>query len=924
MGDRQTKVTLSAQVSGYIQGMDQAAKKTRELGSEGAKLAQTRESLQLLGRTGVTVGALIATGLTVAIAKYAEFDQAMSNVIATGEDARENQEALRDAALEAGASTVFSATESANAIEELAKAGLTSSEILGGALAGSLDLAAAGGLGVARAAEIAATTLKQFKLEGSDASHVADLLAAGAGKAMGDVEDMSQALNQAGLVSSQFGISVDETVGTLSAFASAGLLGSDAGTSFRTMLLRLANPTEEVKDLMAELGIETYDSQGQFIGLAGLAGELETSLKGMTEEQKNTTLAMIFGQDAIRSANVLLREGEDGIRSWTRAVDDQGYAADTAATRLDNLKGDIEALGGAVDTAFITMGEAADGPLRFFVQTLTDAVDVFNAFPPGVQQAVFWIGAAAAAASIAGGTFLLGVPKVFEYRTAIEQLGTGAQRTSRILGTIGKGAGITAALAATITIASNALIEYARAQRGTDDAVAKATTTNQGFLDSMESLGVVAEASRDRVVQALDDIAAGNILGESGNRIVELRDSLTELDDGLAALPVDDAADKFRSWGRELGLSKSQMATLLDELPDLRDAVQKQLQSTGEAADKQAILTFLLEEGAEGVSALAEETAAATTNLDDMKTALDNVGSTAISMSQAIDDAQGSLNDLAEAAKAEEVSITGTNDASIGLRDSLRDVEQAHRDASTAILDNGGTLEDARTEWGKGRDAILAQLEALGLSAEEAVAWADTNLGSASSVEDALIGVADAVKDIPANPTINIQLMGASEAYQYLTNVQTLLRNITGDQRIRVSTGQGGQGGLVVGNEAGGLYEYHQGMVQAFANGGIASGIYPGGKPIYKFAEEGVPWETFISGKPSERERNIGLWMETGARLGVGASQAAAASPIPIDGVRMTGTLDLGNGLKGFVDGRISAYDREQRAASTAGYMGDL
>jgi TP901 family phage tail tape measure protein len=903
--ERVVKVRLSAQIAEYKKGMADAAAATRAVGTEGEKLAQIEKSMQLVGRTGVAVGAAIGVGLGIAVAKFAEFDQAMSNVLATGDDARESQDALREAALEAGASTVFSATESANAIEELAKAGLGASDILGGALTGSLDLAAAGGLGVARAAEIAATTLQQFQLAGEDATHVADLLAAGAGKAMGDVEDIAQALNQAGLVASQFGISVEETVGTLSAFASAGMLGSDAGTSFRTMLLRLANPTEEVKNLMAGLGIEAYDSQGQFIGLAALAGELESSLSGMTQQQRDTTLAMIFGQDAIRGANILLREGEDGIRQWTRAVDDQGYAAETAATRLDNLKGDIEALQGALDTAFITMGSAADGPLRFFTQSLTEAVDLFNALPEGAQQAVFWVGSVASVATVAGGAFLLAVPHIVEYREAIKLLGTGAQRTSQVLGALGKGAGIGVAVAATITIASNALIDYAREIRGTDEAVAVATTTNRGFLESMEDLGVTTDASAKQVKNALRGLAEGNILGSVGTDIQVLRDALIELDKGMVDLPLTDATAKFRAWGEELGLSKTEMSTMLSELPELRKAIQAHLTASGDAADEQAVLTFALDEGAKIVAAVAEETEIATTNLEDMRTALSDVGSTAMDMGAAMDDALSAVNALGEAAQVEGVALDGTNDASIGLRDSIRDVEQAHRDAADAIIANGGTLEEARAEWGRGREAILLQLEAMGLSRDEAVAWADANLGSASSVEDALISVADAARDIPANPTINLQLMGYSEAYQYLTNVQQLLRNITGNNQIRVSTGQGGQGGLVVGNENGGLYE--RARLKAFADGGFASGIYPGGAEIHKFAERTLPWEAYISPKPDKRAENYGVWMEAGRRLGF---EQSPSQQVSLDGVSITGTLSIGgDGLARIIDGRIVQAD---------------
>jgi TP901 family phage tail tape measure protein len=124
-------------------------------------------------------------------------------------------------------------------IEALAKAGVSTTDILGGGLTGALSLAAAGNQSVGDAAETAASAMTQFKLSGKDIPHIADLLAAGAGKAQGEVSDLAMALNQTGLVASQTGLSINETTAGLAAFASAGLIGSDAGTSFKTMLLRL-------------------------------------------------------------------------------------------------------------------------------------------------------------------------------------------------------------------------------------------------------------------------------------------------------------------------------------------------------------------------------------------------------------------------------------------------------------------------------------------------------------------------------------------------------------------------------------------------------------------------------------------------------------------------------------------------------------
>lgn len=763
MADRQTKVTLALQMQQYVDGMNRAAKATRETATEAQKLAQQREAFTLLGRTALTAGGVIATGLAVAVAKFAEFDQAMSSVQAATHESAENMEALRQAALDAGASTVYSATEAANAIEELAKAGIATEDILSGGLTGALDLAAAGGLDVAEAAEIAATTMQQFGLEGDKATHVADLLAAGAGKAMGDVTDMAGALNQAGLVADQFGISVEEATGGLAAFASQGLLGSDAGTSLRTMLLRLANPTEEVKDLMKAIGFEAYDAAGNFVGLKGVAGELETSLAGMTEEQKQTTLAMIFGQDAIRAATILYEEGAQGIEDWTNKVDDAGFASETAATKLDNLKGDWEALSGAVDTALISMGEAADGPLRTFIQSLTGLVDKFNEMPEGGKQAVFWIGAVGAAAVTTYGAYLLLVPKIAEYNEALGTMGPNAQRAGRALALIGKGVGITAAVATAMTIAADAAVKFSREVRGTDEAVAKATTTNQTFLESMLDLNKTTEATAGGVTRALDALASGNVLGPVGQDILVLRDTLTELDKGLGKLPLDDARRKFQTWGDELGLSKKQMGTLLDELPGLRDAIRDNLIQTGEAADRQSVLNEALREAeppaktaAEAFTAIAEEADEAEAVLSDMEEALRGVAGAAIEMGDAKDAALSAINDLTEAAKAEEVTLDGTNDSSIALRDAIREVESAHRDSAEAILENGGTLEDARAEWEKGREAVINQRIAMGESREEATRWADENLGSAAEVVTALQGVKTAVDQIPDSQTITI------------------------------------------------------------------------------------------------------------------------------------------------------------------------
>lgn len=378
MTDRTVVYRLVADVQQFRAGMASAQTSARQAGAELGGPVQSRANRASAAMSGLGVNAGMAAAALggAIIVAAANFDKSMSGVQAATHETAANMDLLRNAAIEAGAATSFSATEAAAGIENLAKAGVSTQDILGGGLSGALDLAAAGQLGVADASEIAATALTQFKLSGEDVPHVADLLAAGAGKAQGEVSDLSMALKQSGLVASQMGISIEETTGTLAAFASAGLLGSDAGTSFRTMLLRLANPTKESAALMGDLGIQAYDAQGNFVGMASVAGQLQTAFEGKTQAERDSAMATLFGSDAIRAASVLFEQGAEGVEGWTNNVNDAGYAAETAAIQLDNLMGDVEGLKGALESAFITEGSDSQDMLRGVTQLSTDLVNL--------------------------------------------------------------------------------------------------------------------------------------------------------------------------------------------------------------------------------------------------------------------------------------------------------------------------------------------------------------------------------------------------------------------------------------------------------------------------------------------------------------------------------------------------------------------
>jgi hypothetical protein len=230
------------------------------------------------------------------------------------------------------------------------------------------------------------------------------------------------ALKQGGLVASQFGLSVDDTVGTLSAFANAGLIGSDAGTSFKTMLTQLAAPSQASAALLEKYNIQLNDSKGNFIGITGLAGQLQTKLGGLTQAQRNSALATIFGTDAVRAANVLYKEGASGIQGWINKVNDTGFASAQAAGKMNSLQGDVQKLSAAFQTDLIKAGESADGALRGIVQSVTGVVKAFGALPQPVQGGVVAITAVVAAVGLIGGAVLLAIPKIVAFRAALATL----------------------------------------------------------------------------------------------------------------------------------------------------------------------------------------------------------------------------------------------------------------------------------------------------------------------------------------------------------------------------------------------------------------------------------------------------------------------------------------------------------------------
>ncbi len=786
MADRRVKVVFSAEIQGFKQAMDEAAKateKTKKASEESSKAADTHlgklvqsatKNSDAWERTGVVTagaGAAMVAGVGLAVKSFADFDKQMSSVDAATHESASNMTLLRDAAVKAGADTAFSAVEAAQGIEELAKAGVSTKDILAGGLDGSLALAAAGSLGVGQAAEIAASALTQFKLSGDKVPHVADLLAAGAGKAQGSVEDLGAALNQSGLVAASTGLTIEETTGSLAAFASAGLTGSDAGTSFKTMLMSLNPNSAAAASLMNELGISAYDAQGKFVGMSEYAGILQNALKGMSDEQRNATLKTIFGSDAVRAANVLYEQGSEGINKWETAVNDAGYAAETAGRMQNNLAGDIEKLGGSIDSVFLKSGSGANEFLRGLASGAEDVVDWVGQIPGPVLNVGAAVTGLVGVAALGAGAFLTLTPRILETKLALDTLAPSGSRARTALAGVGKAASGAATGIAAIGIASIAaqpsIDNLYKPTGATADALERfsgeaaqgavsAGTLGQSFDDLIEkqdglstfqtAINGIADpglwGNIDNIaVQGIGILSLGLIKTESTSE--RARDRFKQMGEQLASLDAKKAAESFRSMAKETDGSSTSLNRLLEFMPAYRKSLEEQAKAAGKATDDQTLLDIAMGKiqitapGTAGaIDGVASSAAAAKPSAEDISKALEDVG---LSASGAITDIEKFTQSLFDAG----ILSLSASAASIAY--------EAAIDAVTESVKANGTTLDRHTEQGRANETAYNALAKAAM--DTATATAEQTLkteGSAAAQAGLQVGLKASYDDLVA------------------------------------------------------------------------------------------------------------------------------------------------------------------------------
>lgn len=765
-------IRLMADTASYEAAMTRAGSTAKTVASG---MENTGRKSALIA-SGMTAAGLAVAAFGVAAVKMAaDFDQQMSTVQANTGATSAQMDQLRAAAIEAGASTVYSATDSADAINDLGKAGMSVTDILTGGLSGALNLAASDGMAVGDAAEYMANALSMFHLKGSQASQVADTLAAGAGKAVGNVSDFGEALNNCGAQANSFGMNVQETTGVLALFAQNGTIGAEAGTQLNSMLMKLAAPSTEAANTMKELGISAYDAQGHFVGMANFAGQLQKAEKNLTDEQRNQANATIFGSYAIKAANYLYEAGESGVNKWTKAVSESGYAAEQAAAKNNNLKGDLENLSGSMESLMISVGEGAQGPLRKMVQGLDTLVDAFAGLPSGARQTLVVMASLAgvfgavhkAAGNLNGSTSRmannigLAIDPIQRVKTALgsaqtafqmfkassmsaseqmEAFGTSASKAQlKTAGFKAVGSSVMSLLGGpwgiALTVAGAALSAFISRQQKAKEA----TEQLQSALESGSSISETIASAYQKMNFAGADMT--HWMGEA-------KISLTDMTS--AAMGNKAAADKVNAALKEYGKQgHSQMAVaqkMRDSIKDEAKAYQEAKEQTKQkakaskdAVDADGKSASAAKEAASANKELGSSASDASSQIDDLVQALFGLESGNLTADQAVDQLNQKIGELSDTCKDNGVVFDQSgnlldrfSEKGTKTKQALEDIASSAQNAAEKILKQGestgfssGEIERANGVLQDARDAIIRQAEASGMSEQAANALAD-------------------------------------------------------------------------------------------------------------------------------------------------------------------------------------------------------
>ena len=346
------------------------------------------------GKAVTAVGSALKSVTTSAVSAGMSFENAMSSVAAISGATGTNFESLSKKAKEMGASTKYTATEAANAMEYMAMAGWKTADMLSG-IDGIMNLAAASGSDLARTSDIVTDALTAFGKQAKDSGEFADVLAAASANANTNVDLMGETFKYVGSVAGAMGYSIQDISLATGLMANSSIKGSAAGTVLRSTITRMAKPTEESSMAMSALGLSLTDTNGNMKSFGEVMKDMRKGMQGMTEDEKASYAAMLGGQDAMSGLLAIANASDEDFNKLSDAINNAaGSAEKMAGIKMDNLQGAVDELKSGMEGLGITAFEQASESLKGFVENATSVVNNLNQKLSDVkyiEKAIQWI-----------------------------------------------------------------------------------------------------------------------------------------------------------------------------------------------------------------------------------------------------------------------------------------------------------------------------------------------------------------------------------------------------------------------------------------------------------------------------------------------------------------------------------------------------
>lgn len=552
----------------------------RSIDEFGNKVAESADKTEQQGEAlEALAGALAAAGIKEGLEKIkealeacvtaaADFEYAMSGVAAIANASNDEISALTEKAQAIGASTVFTASQAAEALQYMALAGWNSQEMLAG-VDGVINLAAASGENLGTVSDIVTDALTAFGLSAADTSHFVDVLAQASANSNTTVTMLGEAFKYAAPVAGALGYSVEDVATAMGLMANNGIKGSMAGTAMRTMFTKLTDDVVLSADAFGEVTISAANADGTMKPLSQTLAEMRGYFDQMTEVEKTSNAQAIAGQRAYAGLLAILNSTEEDYASLSAAIQDcTGAAQKMADVRMDNLQGDVTILQSAMDGLKIEIGNQLTPALRELTQTGTDVVDWAHNFIAEHEGMVETITILVTVMGVAVGTLTALSVAAGVLKTAMGALNTVLMANPWILAATAVAALATAVIGFSASVASDAIptaSDFNEAARSMADTVADIDTAFTENRDSIEGTALQAE----HYIDVLEEIEAGGL--ETAEAQETYRQTVEKLNAILPELNL--------TLDEQTGLVNGGTAAIREQVTAWRDlAVQEALQ----------------------------------------------------------------------------------------------------------------------------------------------------------------------------------------------------------------------------------------------------------------------------------------------------------------------------------------------------------